>query len=235
MAQDFVQQPYKVEQVASGFTSVEFADNPEPRCPCLLLLDTSGSMGGAPISQLNAAIKVFKDELVADPLAAKRVEVAIITFGDAPHLEQDFVDVLTFQPQAFSASGTTAMGASIEDGIRRLTERKDTYRQNGIAYYRPWVFLVTDGAPTDSWQRAAQDVRQGEDNGAFSFFAVGVSDANFEVLNQIASPSRPAVKLDGLRFRDLFIWLSKSLKAVSKSTRGTQVQLDAPGWTTAVS
>ena len=64
-----------LDQVPFG-SGADFADNPEPRCPCLLLLDTSGSMKGAPIEELNAGIQVFKDELSADPMASKRVEVA---------------------------------------------------------------------------------------------------------------------------------------------------------------
>src|SRR5215510_7073987 len=63
------------------FVATEFAENPEPRCPCVLLLDTSGSMKGQPISELNRGLNAFRDELASDSLAAKRVEVAIITFG----------------------------------------------------------------------------------------------------------------------------------------------------------
>lgn len=68
------------EQIPFG-ENTEFADNPEPRCPCVLLLDTSGSMRGHPVNELNQGIRIFKDELVADEMAAKRVEVAIISFG----------------------------------------------------------------------------------------------------------------------------------------------------------
>jgi Mg-chelatase subunit ChlD len=61
------------------FGSAEFAENPEPRCPCILLLDTSGSMKGEPMVQLNEGLVTFKDELLADAIAQKRVEVALIT------------------------------------------------------------------------------------------------------------------------------------------------------------
>jgi hypothetical protein len=78
-----MQTPYgeteMTEQIPFGTT--EFADNPEPRCPCLLLLDVSGSMKGQPITELNAGLTTFKDELAADALAMKRVEVGIVTFG----------------------------------------------------------------------------------------------------------------------------------------------------------
>ena len=62
--------------------AVEFADNPEQRCPCILLLDVSGSMGGAPINALNDGLRIFKDELNQDSLAKKRVDIAIVTLLD---------------------------------------------------------------------------------------------------------------------------------------------------------
>jgi Mg-chelatase subunit ChlD len=57
----------------------EFAENPEPRCPCVLLLDTSGSMQGDPIKALNQGLQAFKDDLMRDPLASRRVELAVVT------------------------------------------------------------------------------------------------------------------------------------------------------------
>jgi uncharacterized protein YegL len=69
----------ELDQVPFG--GVEFADNPEPRCPCILLLDTSGSMSGAKIAELNSGLQAFAEELRSDAMAAKRVEIAIVTFG----------------------------------------------------------------------------------------------------------------------------------------------------------
>jgi uncharacterized protein YegL len=231
-----LQTPYLDDPPAStttgGFAHVEFAENPEPRCACILLLDTSGSMQGAPIAQLNMGLKSFKDELAADPLAAKRVEVAVLTFGDSTQLVADFSDAETFQPPHLTAAGLTPMGAAIWDALGRLASRKELYRNNGIAYYRPWVFLITDGEPTDEYAGAAQQVRDGEARGAFSFYAVGVNDANMQKLAEIAPTSRPPVKLDGLRFRDLFVWLSKSMRTVSTATIGQDVALQPPGWIT---
>ena len=214
------------------FGTDDFALNPEPRCPCLLLLDVSGSMSGEPITELNAGLKTFRDELVADELASKRVEVACITFGPV-NVATEFETASVFQPPWLRALGDTPMGAAITSGVELVRLRKETYRSNGIAFYRPWIFLITDGAPTDAWAKAAKQVKDGEAAKAFAFFAVGVKGANIEVLKRISV--REPLKLKGLHFRGLFQWLSNSMKSISRSTPGDEVPLKNPtegpeGW-----
>ena len=215
------------EQISFG--GGEFADNPEPRCPCILLLDVSGSMQGSPITELNLGLSVFKDELCADSLAMKRVEVGIVTFGPV-RIEMPFTGAETFITPQLHAQGDTPMGAAIHQAIQLLENRKNEYKTNGISYYRPWIFLITDGGPTDEWKSAAAAVKEGESSKKFAFFAVGVKGANMDVLSQISV--REPLSLDGMRFRDMFKWLSSSLKSVSQSTPGTEVPLTPPsGWT----
>jgi len=207
---------------------VTFAENPEPRCPCLLLLDTSGSMAGKPITELNAGLRSFYEELQGDSLAVKRVEVALLSFGPV-RVISEFNTADFFLDPTLEAEGDTPLGEAILAGIDLIRKRKDEYRANGISFYRPWIFLITDGSPTDEWQRAAAMVREGESAKSFAFFAVGVQNADMSVLSQISV--RQPLKLQGLKFREFFQWLSNSMKSASRSNPGDRILLSPPsGW-----
>lgn len=213
------------------FDGVEFAENPEPRCPCVLLLDTSNSMTGKRINELNKGLQLFKEELMADPMSLKRIELSIVSFGPV-NVQTEFQTADLFIPPTLKADGMTPMGEAIEKGIELIQQRKEKYRENGISYYRPWMFLITDGAPTDQWKTAANFIKDAESTKSLMFFAVGVEGANMDILRQISV--RDPLKLDGLRFGDLFSWLSNSLSSVSRSTPGDAVPLENPvtpgGW-----
>ena len=208
----------------------EFVDNPENRCPVILLVDTSRSMTGAPLSELQRGLDVFKTEVQKDIQASLSVEVAIIAFGRSVDVVQDFTTVDDFNPPPLQADGLTPMGGAIEKALDLLDRRKASYRENGVQYYRPWIFLITDGAPTDQWQQAAEQLHQAEHDNKLLFFAVGVEGADFETLKQIAPPQRPPVVLNGLDFSSLFVWLSSSMRRVSQNKVGEVIALPPVGW-----
>ncbi len=226
-----------VEQVpfnAPAFAAPDLVENPDSRCAVVLLADTSGSMDGPRLAALNAGLVTFKESLVDDPLARRRVEVALVTFGPV-HVHTDFVTPEHWTPPTLTANGNTPMGEVIERGIDLLDQRKAMYKAAGNDYYRPWVFLFTDGEPTDAWENAAQRVHSGDAAGRFMFFAVGVEDAKMDILARISPPSRRPLAMKGLAFREMFLWLSSSLKSVSASRPSERTRLIDPtagpaGW-----
>jgi len=212
--------------------AVEFAENPEPRCPCVLLLDTSGSMQGPAIDALNSGLKAFKNDLAKDPLAARRVEIAIIGFDNEIKVVQDFVTVDHFEPPTLTAQGQTFMGGAVQKALDLIQARKSQYRTNGVAYYRPWVFMITDGEPQGEpdnvVQNAVQRLKKEEAEKRVAFFAVGVENANMEKLKDMVV--RAPVKLVGLNFVEMFVWLSRSMEKIAQSRTDEQVALPPPGW-----
>jgi uncharacterized protein YegL len=240
------------------FEDIGLATNPEPRCPCVLLVDTSGSTaevvantgeslgytvqqdgqtyqavsgGVTRIDLVNEGLKAYQTDVTSDSLAAQRVEVAVITFGGTVQTISPFVSAQQFSPPTLVATGETPMGAAILQAVEAVTERKRLYKQNGLHYYRPWIFFITDGAPTDVWQAAAARVREGEKKKWFAFFAVGVEGANFDIMRQISV--REPLRLKENSFREMFLWLSQSQRSVSHSNPGQedQVKLSSPaGW-----
>lgn len=209
--------------------ALEFADNADPRCPCVLLLDTSKSMTGERIDALNQGLQAFQQDLQKDDLARRRVEVAIVTFGDGGvQVIQDFVTADQFVAPHLTADEMTPMGTAINRALDMIQGRKTTYKRVGIMYYRPWVFLITDGEPTDEWQTARIRIRAEEEAKGVAFFAVGVQGAKMSMLTQLSV--RPPVSLQGLNFVEMFIWLSRSQQRVSASRPGEQVALEPIGW-----
>ncbi len=197
----------------------------EPRCPVVLLLDTSSSMPHECINQLNAGIATFKREISTNTTASRCVEVAVITFGGSAQVAQDFTTVEKFSPPQLVAGGTTALGQGLELALSRIESRTTTYKNNGIQNLKPWVFLITASTPADEWEYAARLNRQTFANGTLNFFAVGIQGVELDILRQIAPPKVPPAILDPLKIQKLFYWLADSLKKVSSNDTNRSVSL----------
>ena len=204
-------------------------DNTSQRLPLVLLLDVSGSMSGEPISELNESLKILENELKKDPIASQRVQILLIEFGGIKDVDivTEWVDAMDFEAPILQASGLTPMGAAVRLGLGKLEEQKMRYRNAGIPYNRPWVFLITDGGPTDEWQEIARQAKLAENNGQLIFFGIGVGPgASLSTLSQFSE--RQPVRLQGLKFKELFLWVSASARSASKSAPGSNVQLPPP-------
>jgi uncharacterized protein YegL len=144
---------------------------------------------------------------------------------------QDFVTADEFDPPTLAAQGLTQMGTAILEGLDMLEVRKAVYRANGVTYYRPWIFLITDGEPQGELdsvlEQAVQRIKDDEANKRVAFFAVGVEAANITRLSEIV---RNPLKLKGLNFKELFIWLSASMQRVSQSQLDEQTPLPPANW-----
>ena len=197
---------------------VEFADNANERTPCVLVLDCSGSMRGEPIKQLNAGLKALEQELKDDIDASSRVQLLIIkAFGkDEAVISSDWVDAMNFEAPTMEASGLTPLGKAMELALQKIEEQKCLYDSWGITSKRPWIFLISDGEPTDyDWEIVAKNCIAAQNNKKVVIHAVGTQGANLEKLAKFSTiaPKR----LTGLKFTEFFLWLSRSVSCVSRA------------------
>ena len=204
---------------------VSLVDNAEERVPLVLVLDCSGSMDGAPLAALQQGLEALDKDLKADAKAAKSVRILVVTYGGDDHVDVGrWQDVMDFVPPSLVANGRTPTGSAMNRALQEVENQKDLLRQNGVAYKRPLVYLMSDGIPTDEWENAAQRCMAAEGSHKVSIFPIAVGDdADRGILAQFSS--RGAMQLHGLNFKELFLWLSASVKAVSQATQGQAVQL----------
>lgn len=209
--------------------------NPAPRCPVVLLLDTSGSMAGAPINELNQGVRQFLEETRNDEAAGMSVELEVITFDDRATCAIPFTPITrVYAPLPFGASGMTSMGAALRMATADLKSRRKLYRRTGVSSYRPWVVLMTDGGPNDAWQDAAREMRAMGEYGRIQYIGIEIGQqADHRTMCQIL-PSNPGpVRLQGLKFKQFFRWLTDSLRSVSRSVPEQEDQVrfgDVRSW-----
>ncbi len=209
---------------------VALADNTSQRLPCVVILDGSSSMveGGA-IDALNEGLRLLEADLKADDVARQRVRILVLRIGAPNDVEvvTDWVDAIEFEAPEIEANGTTPLGQGVRRALEEIEMEKERYRDNGIAYNRPWLFILTDGEPTDfGWDQAADECRAAEEAGHVSVFCVGVGAANLDKLGRF-SPRRP-LQLKGLAFREFFLWLSRSARVGSQAAPSDAIQMAAP-------
>ena len=211
----------------------DLVDNPTPRVPVSLCLDCSGSMSGAPITELNEGVKAFYNAIYNDEVARYSAEISIVTFGPVK-LETDFQTLdVNNQAPILRASGGTPMGSAIKLSLDSLESRKEQYRKNGVDYYQPWLVLMTDGRPGGEspaiLEEQTRRVAAMVESRKLTVFPIAIgNDVPMQVLQQL-SPNRSPLRLKGLNFSEFFAWLSKSVSKVSQSTPGDKIDLDLDG------
>lgn len=212
----------------------ESPENYEQKCCCALVLDISTSMQGEPIQELNKGIQSFHDEIQNDSILANRLEIAVITFSSEIETLIEPSLVTRFIMPDLSVKGSTKLVDGVREGIKVVKSRKEWYKKTGQPYNRPWVILITDGAPNHGQDVAGltNEIRFGVEQKDFNFLSIGVKSADMKLLSSIADPSMTPLHIDGLRFTEFFKWLSASMSTISNSRDGEKINLPKPTWMT---
>lgn len=202
---------------------MEILNPGEKHIACVILVDTSGSMyyDGA-IDELNAGLKAFGEALKNDSKAAGCADICILSFNNKVEVVQKFRPGYEYETPTLRASGESVLNEALITGIDLLEQRKNLYRELGIDYWRPWMFVLTDGIPTDKEYNEAARQRMREaldlDKPKFNFFPMGIGRVNHEYLKEYTkNGSGIVLKASQDSFSEAFVWLSNSIIEVSNS------------------
>lgn len=189
------------------------------RLPVYIVADCSGSMAGEPIESVKAGIRTLHSELMGDPSAVESAYLSVITFDSGARQVVPLMDLSAFELPNLHAAGTTSLGEALRTLMRCIdTEvRKTTAEQKGD--WRPLIFLLTDGNPTDDW-RAAADEFKGRKVG--NVIAVACGDAlDPSVLKHLSETVLLMKDVTPNSFSAFFRWVSASIQQTSAKC-GTQ-------------
>ncbi len=214
----------------------------ERHVACVLCVDVSGSMSGDPIRELNQGLVEFGDALQADPMACGRAEVAIVGFDTNAYIVTGMTPASQYVPPVLSTGGTTAMNAAIDLGLDMIEDRKATYKAAGISYYRPWLFVLTDGYPNDSDEGARVKTRLQDyiRNKKVVYMPMGIgTGANKKVLqsyypDEYDQSKKIVLQANQNHFKEAFQWLSASISVVSNSNPQISDEVTLPALPTGI-
>lgn len=219
---------------------VQFTRDPLPisnmgerHVPVVLLVDISGSMAGAPIDELNQGLVEFGQALQEDSLALGRAEVCIISFNSYVQTEMGFRPATEYQAPVLGASGLTSFNEALEAGLDAIEARKREYKSQGVAYYRPWIFVLTDGVPTDGMRESAakEKMQKAIRDKKIVYIPMGIGSADIKKLQEYypdETVNKVVLSAKASNFKEAFVWLSQSIGVVSHSDPSAANEVNLP-------
>ncbi len=205
--------------------SIAFNQDASRRLPVYLLLDTSSSMQGVKIVGVNNGVIMICQELLGDPRAASTVYISIITFADQAY-QSPLIPITQFTPPQFNANPPGISGTALGGALRLLNESldQDLFINQGDAQkgdYKPIVFVLTDGEPSDHWQTEAQRLANRTVNKAANVIGLGIGPgANIQIIRQFANIALLMQDVTPANLRSFFAWVSGSIMTASRAAGG---------------
>lgn len=218
------------QKVADSTTKESINTGTNVRIPICLILDTSGSMAGQDIDELNKGVQLFFDFLKNDTTAKNQVEIALITFGPGVDIASPFKRVNNLIAPTLYAYGSTPMAEAVDSALHLMDKKIKEYKTQNTTYHQPWIILMTDGVPNDDVSNVANITTRLINDNKLMFLSIGIGRcADMNTLGQFSSKTPPVV-MDGLNFHKLFDWVGKSIGTISRSDIRESTELPSINW-----
>ena len=210
--------------MSEKFSASDFGNSTKRRLPICFCLDTSGSMMGNPIKQLNMGLANFIASIKANDDTKSATDIAIVTFGSSVEIVMPFGKITDSGLPEISASTTlTPIGEGILTALELLNARKEGYKELGIKYYQPWLVVITDGAPQGpnamaNMELAIKACNELEADDKLVVFNIGVgSSVDFDILKRVSIKREEPISVSSGDFGKLFEFLGSSSSSVVSS------------------
>lgn len=179
------------------------------RLPVYLLLDTSGSMSGEPIEAVKNGVQIMISSLRQNPQAIETAFLSVITFDSTAQQIIPLTDLASFQMVDIKATGVTALGEALKLVANKIENevQKTTTEQKGD--WKPLVFIMTDGIPTDDWQSGLNEFKKSKV--AFTVACAAGSGADTDILKQITENVVSLDTADSTSIGKFFQWVTASI------------------------
>jgi uncharacterized protein YegL len=198
------------------------------RLPVYFLLDTSGSMNGEPIQALNNALSGMINSLRSDPQAAETLWISIITFNSTVSELVPLTELPSFQlPEITGPIGATFTGKALEMLYSKATTDIKKGNANQKGDWKPLLFLITDGKPSDTllYREMISKIKS-LNFGVIVGCAVGRL-ADDSKLKELTDNVVHLATADTSTLKQFFKWVSDTIEHGNKSM-GTTDSVDLP-------
>ena len=184
------------------------------KLPVYLLIDTSSSMMHEPIEAVNNGLQALVSELRQDPQALETAFLSIITFDSEAKQIMPLTELASIQIPNLVAKGVTEMGAALSLVAEKIENEVTKTTPDTKGDWKPYIFLMTDGLPTDDLQKGIDRLNQVK-NKMVVACAVGQNSDE----GQLKSITEIVVKLetaDSATITAYLKWVSQSITVGSQ-------------------